>query len=133
MPIYRKFLASPFIQGTSTLTDIQGLSPLKIQAGASNYSFIATLNVSGLTIPTLTPGWGAVFKIMHGSQILASYWMGSDNGGFRPSFCMTAVGDVDGTGRTEEISAKWAVFNTTAYLKEPATFAVVWDQREDSL
>lgn len=131
MPIYRKFLASPNITGPSTLTDIAGLSPLKIQAGASNYSFIATLNVSGLTIPSLAGNWGVVFRIMHGSDILASYYMGQNNGEFRPSFSMTAVGDIASTGISEDISAKWQVYNTTAYLREPATFAVIWDQRED--
>jgi len=129
MPIYRNKLANAFVPAPFVLTDIAGLSPLTIQAGSSNYSFLATLSVSGLTIPTLSPGWGLVFKIMQGNTVLGSYWMGDTNGGFRPSFSMTAVGDASATGITEDISAKWMAFGVTAFLKEAASFSIIYDDR----
>ncbi|MEP3891259.1 MAG: hypothetical protein ABJN69_12430 [Hellea sp.] len=130
MTIYRKILPNPNVIGPATLTDITGLSPITIQAGQPDYTFQATLAVSGLTIPTLSSGWGVVFRIMQGSTILGSHYMGELNGGFQPSFTMTAVGDVCPTGSTEDISVKWQVYGgIKAYLREPASFSILWDNR----
>ncbi|WP_371396240.1 hypothetical protein [Fretibacter rubidus] len=130
MAIYRKIIQSPNITGPTTLTDIAGLSPMTIQAGDSNYSFLATLSISGLTIPTMSANWGVVFHIMQGSTTLGSYYMGENNGGFRPSFTMTAVGDVCATGTTEDIHVKWLVSpGLKAWIREPASFSVLWDVR----
>ena len=130
MALYRKILPNPNIIGPSALTDITGLSPITIQAGQSDYSFQATLAISGLVIPTLSPGWGVVFRIMQGSTILGSYYMGDGNGPFQPSFTMMAVGDVCPTGLTEDISVKWQVFGgISAYIREPASFSILWEDR----
>lgn len=130
MPIYRKILPSPNVIGSTILQDITGLSPITIQSGVPGYSFQATLSVSGLTIPTMPSGWGVVFRIMQGSTIIGSHYLGDLNGGFQPSFTMTAVGDVCATGATEDIHAKWLVTpGVSAYLREPASFSIIWDDR----
>lgn len=132
MPIYRKKLDSAFVQGPPTLSDIPGLSPITIQAGSANYSFLATFSVTGLTIPTIPSGlWGITFRIMQGSNTLGVYYMGSDNGGWRPSFTFSAVGDACATGLTEDISLKWQAYNVQALLKEQASFTIIYDDRLD--
>jgi len=129
MPIYRKILTNPTLIGPTTLTDMPGLSPISIQAGSSNYSFIATLSVSGLSIPNLGVNWGAVFRIMQGSTILGSYYLGELNGGFRPSFSFSAVGDSCSTGITEDIHVKWKTYGTQVKIIEPTSFSILYDDR----
>ena len=130
MAIYRKMELTPNIAGPTTLTDIAGISPITIQSGDVDYSFVATLSVSGLTINQLPSGWGVVFRIMQGSTIIGSYYMGDLNGAYRPSFTMTAVGDVCATGLKEDIHVKWLVTpGLQAWIREPVSFSILWDQR----
>lgn len=132
MPLYRNLVMAPNVTGSTSWQDISGISPLPIQAGVTNYSFIATLSVSGLTIPQFPSGWQVVFRIFQGTTTLASHYMGDLNGGFQPSFTLTAVGDVGSTGRTENIHAKWIVSaGLKAYLREPISLSVIWDAREN--
>lgn len=131
MAIYRKKLDTPNIVGPTTLQDVAGISPISIQSGQSDYSFIATLTVSGLTISDLTQNWQVAFKIMQGSNVLGSYYLGKLNGGFRPSFTFSAIGDVCATGMKEDIHVKWITQGKNIWIREPVSFSILWDSRED--
>ena len=133
MPIYRKTSASPGARGGPSWEDIAAISPIAIQSGEPGFSFIATLTISGLTVPQFTANWGIVFRIVQGEKTIATHYMGTNNGPWQPSFTLVGVGDVDTSGpRSQDIHAQWMVTSgLQAIIKENAAFAIYWDGREN--
>jgi hypothetical protein len=129
MAIYRKILPAPIGSSPTTWTDLPGLSPITIQSGQPGFSFIATLSIGGLTIPTLPSQWQVSFRILQGSKVIAQSYMGSGNGPFQPQVVLVGVGDVAATGQTEDIHAQWTTYNVDALIKEASSFSIVWDER----
>lgn len=130
MPIYRKILADSNLKCPTNSADIPGLSPIKIQSGTPNFSFIATLNVSALEIINPPVNWGLLFEIIQGNNTLGSYWLGSSSDMTPYSFSFSAVGDVSASGLTEDIHVKWRCSNgLKVVLKGPTSFTILMDDR----
>lgn len=129
MPIYRKLMPQPIGSSPTSWQDIAGLSPITIQAGRPECSFVATLSIGGLSLPTLPSNWQVSFRILHGSQVIAQSYMGTGNGPFQPQVVLVGVGDVSASGPTEDIHAQWITSGVEALIKEASSFSILWDER----